>query len=155
MTTSLKARSKTDRSTYVLGQKTNNVLDYKNYAHSATVNTGVELSVPLPAKFNSLRSLFVSFRSKYSGAYTYIPLDSTHHGLSEYTFRLGSKTVPTKAPRSVPNFFFVLGSIGSVSNWNHEPSINLLSYDVEAPNDNDETASIPTVYSSSSSFYIG
>jgi len=140
------------------------VQDYRNYGHSATVNSGVQLSVPLPAKFNSLRSLFVAFRENYAGIDTFFPLESTHFELSEYNFRLGSKTVPTKAPSSVPEFFGELvRAIGCVSDLNHEPSINLDSYDVALPPTSDEngtvgnneTATQPNSYSKPSSFYVG
>ena len=132
------------------------VQDYRNYSQTESVSTNKELSVSLPSKFNSLRSLFVSFREKYTGSNTYFPLDSTHFGLSEYTFRLGSKTVPTKAPSSIPEFFGeLLRAIGSVSDLNHEPSINLARYKIELPIADDETATLPSVNSSSSSFYVG
>ena len=132
------------------------VQDYRNYSQTESISTNKELSISLPSKFNSLRSLFVSFREKYAGASTFSPLDSTHYNLSEYTFRLGSKTVPTKAPASIPEFFGeLLRAIGSVSDLNHEPSINLARYNIEQPIQNDELDTMPSVNSSSSSFYVG
>lgn len=132
------------------------VQDYRNYPSSATIDTNAELTVPLPAKFNSLRSILVSFRGKYAGGNTYFPLESSNYALSEYTFRLGSRSVPTKAPGSIPEFFAeCLRAIGSVSDLNHEPSINLDSYDAAYPIANDESATKASSKSSPSSFYVG
>ena len=132
------------------------VQDYRNYAYSGNVAPNAELSIPLPAKYNSLRSLFTSMRAFNSGAITYFPLDSNHFGLESYTFRLGSKTVPTKAPGSISEFFGELvRAIGSVSDLNHEPNINVISYNVQASSGNNETAAKATENSSGSSFYLG
>ena len=132
------------------------VQDYRNYSSTADIDTGVELTVPLPAKFNSLRSLFVSFRGNYPGFDAAFPLDSTHYSMSEYTFRLGSKTVPTKPPGSVPEFFGeLLRAIGCVSDLNHEPSINLTNYDVESLELNNEDADTPSINSGSACFFVG
>ena len=49
----------------------------------------------------------------------------------------------------------MLRAIGSVSDLNHEPSINLARYNIEQPIADNETATLPSVNSSSSSFYVG
>ncbi len=57
------------------------VQDYRNYSHIASVTANAELSISIPSFFNSLRSLFMSFREKSAGAITYFPLASTHFDL--------------------------------------------------------------------------
>ncbi len=132
------------------------VQDYRNYQNSSAIAPNTQLSVPIPSKFNSLRSLFMSFRNKASGAITYFPLSTSHFDLASYTLRLGSKTVPTKAPTTVTEYFGeVLRAIGSVSDLNHEPNITLEAYDVIEPTANAETA---TAYHSTAyppCFYVG
>ena len=132
------------------------VQDYRNFSHTGNIAPNVELSIPVPAKFNSLRSLFFSMRSKHGGELTYFPLSSNHFGLDSYTVRLGSKTVPTKAPSTTPEFFGeLIRAIGSVSDLNHEPSINIHSYNVQDPVASTETVADATGLSSSSNFYLG
>jgi hypothetical protein len=132
------------------------VQDYRNYSNTASIDASRELSVPIPSKFNSLRSLFVSFRSKSAGAITFFPLASTHFHLESYTFRLGSKTVPTRAPSCIAEFFGeAIRAIGCVSDLNHEPNINDDVYNVIAPVANAETATCAARTSSSDCFYVG
>ena len=132
------------------------VQDYRNYSHTGNIAANVELSVPVPAKYNSLRSLFFSMRDKHAGEVTYFPLSSNHFGLESYSVRLGSKTVPTKAPSCLPEFFGeLIRAIGSVSDLNHEPSININTYDMQASDASTETAADYDGCSASSNFYLG
>lgn len=133
------------------------VQDYRNYNNTITIAANGEYSIPVPAKFNSLRSLFNSYRSKSSGAITFFPMDSTHFGLDSYTWRMGSRTVPTKPPQTYVEFFSeVIRAIGSISDLNHEPYINKFSYfDKQAPVANNETVADPTLNTISNSFFTG
>ncbi len=133
------------------------VQDYRNYTHTATVADNAQLSVPVPAKFNSLRSIYTSYRTKSAGEDTFFPLCSHHLGLSSYNWRLGSKTVPTKAPNNFTEMFCELvRSIGSVSDLNHEPNISSATYaDVQAAVANNESATVPTINTHSNAFYTG
>ncbi len=132
------------------------VQDFRNYSHTANVAPDAELSVPVPSKFNSLRSLFTSFRQYSAGTATYFSMDSNHFGLDSYTLRLGSKSIPTKAPNSVAEFFTeCMRAIGSVSDLNHEPSINMASYNMKDPVANTETGILTKATSFGSSFYVG
>ena len=133
------------------------VQDYRNYSHSATIANNAQLSVPVPAKFNSLRSIFTSYRTKSAGEDTFFPLCSHHLGLSSYTWRLGSKTVPTKAPSTYTEMFCeLMRAIGSVSDLNHEPNISSATYaDVQAAVANNESATVPTINTHSNAFYKG
>ena len=133
------------------------VPSWRNYVYNASLaNASTQVSIPVPAKFNSLKSLFLTMREKADGAITYFPFGSCHYNLASYTLRLGSKVVPSKAPETIPEFFVeVIKAIGSVSDINHEPNMNLLDYDVDVPVVNAETEAVISSTSSSSSFVVG
>jgi hypothetical protein len=133
------------------------VPQYRNYVNNMTVGTQpTQVSLPIPAKFNSLKSLFITLRTKADGALTHFPHGSCHHSLSEYTIRMGSKVIPSKAPQSVQEFFVeLLKSIGSVSDINHECLINLNNYGAEVSVVNEESTTYIDETSSSPSFMIG
>ena len=131
---------------------------FSHYAYNATLIDGVEteVSIPIPARFSSLKSLFTIPRSKHAGAITYHASGSTHFGLTEYYLRLGSKTVPAKPPRSRTEFFIeCLKAIGSVSDMNHEPNIDISAYDVSAPIANGEGETYIHSSASEPHFIIG
>jgi hypothetical protein len=126
------------------------VQDYRNYAFNATLGTTeTTLSVPIPAKFNSLNSLFMTFRlqANTSGAATFSATESCQFSLTDYFFRIGSKTVPTKPPATIPEFLSeFLRSIGSVSDINHESNLRYSQYAQPIPVAND---------GATASFYVG
>jgi hypothetical protein len=133
------------------------VPQYRNFQNNIVIGTGPQqASLAIPAKFNSLKSLFMTLRSKQDGALKHFPHGSCRHSLSEYTLRLGSKVIPSKAPQSVAEFFVeLLKAIGSVSDINHECMIDLDNYDEEISLINSEnTVSIHST-SSCPSFMIG
>jgi hypothetical protein len=129
------------------------VSDYRNYGYNASILNGSEtqLSVPVPAKYNSLKSLFFSFRANASGATGKFPYESCKFKLSEYTTRIGPKVIPTKAPNTTAEFFSELvRSIGSVSDINHECNISKAVYD-----DADTVSTYTNGSQLSKSFYVG
>ena len=111
--------------------------DYRNYGYNATLGTSeTSLSIPVPAKFNSLNSLFFSFRSSSAGVAKRQALESTKFKLAEYFFRIGSRTMPNKPPNSTAEFFSeLLRGFGTVSDINQECSINNLQYSLDNPVD--------------------
>ena len=118
------------------------VPSYRNYVYNNTVvnNATTQISVPVPAKFSSLKAIIGSIRNKSAGAVTFFPLASTHFGLSQYTIRLGSKVIPAKAPSTVAEYFVELcKSVGSISDLTHMPNINMITYNVLQPVANGET----------------
>ena len=136
------------------------VSDYSNYAYNATLATSeTQLSVPIPSKFNSLRSLFWSFRENSAGVSTYFPNESCSFKLNQYTTRIGSKVIPAKAPQSIPEFFSELvRAIGCVSDVNHESDIDVDTYGDPVLNPDDYFK--PIAYTTGSSqysktFYVG
>ena len=113
------------------------VQDYKNYQYVNTLRvTTTQLSVPIPAKFNSLNSLLWTFRNSTNaaGAATFPSNESLNFDLKEYFVRLGARTVPTKPPNTLPEFCCeLLRSLGSPSDVNHECNIKPLSYFKKVP----------------------
>jgi len=133
------------------------VPQYRNFVHNMNIGTSSQqVSLPVPAKFNSLKSLYMTLRGKADGATTYFPHGSCRYSLSEYTLRLGSKVIPSKAPQNAPEFFCeLLKSIGSLSDINHECMIDLDNYDVAGPSVNAENTSHIHSTSSCPSFMVG
>ena len=134
------------------------VPQYRNYATNIVVGDAVatQVSIPVPAKFNSLKSLFMTLREKSVGAATFFPHASCTHSLSDYTVRIGSKVIPSKAPQNPTEFFVeLLKSIGSVSDINHECMIDYDNYKMVEPLANVETVTRIDKTSSCASFMIG
>jgi hypothetical protein len=127
------------------------VSDYKNYANNAVLGTSeTQVSVSIPAKFNSLKSLFWSFRLNSSGVAARYPHESCKFGMTEYTTRIGSQVIPAKAPNSVPEFFSELvRGIGSVGDTNHQTCIDSESYGADVP------VAFAALANKSRSFYTG
>ena len=106
--------------------------DYKNSQSGGTLRTTVtQLSIPIPAKYNSLNSLFWTFRhaGNTGGLATFPSNESLTFNLKEYFVRLGPRTVPTKPPNSLPEFCTeLLRALGSPSDVNHECNLSAVSY---------------------------
>jgi hypothetical protein len=133
------------------------VQDWRSYSHTATVADGAEIPVPIAAKFNSLRSLMTSYRTKAAGVATFYSNGSHHLGLQSYNVRIGSRVVPTKAPSTkIEMFAELIRAFGSISDLNHEPNISNAVYaEVQAPIANDETVTDPSVNTHQNAFYTG
>tara|TARA_R110000851_G_scaffold38124_2_gene98026 strand:+ start:2829 stop:4127 length:1299 start_codon:yes stop_codon:yes gene_type:complete len=112
------------------------VSDFKNYASNAVLSgaSDTQLSIPIPAKFNSLKSLLHTYREHSSGDATFYPHESCRFALKEYTTRIGSQVLPSTAPNSVAEFYAeLLRSVGSVGDLNSQCSIDSDSYDAARP----------------------
>jgi hypothetical protein len=139
--------------------------DYRNYngSYPLPVNTSASVFFPIPAKFSSLKALFVSTRDQNDGAATYFPFSAVKVGMTQYQFRVGSQVVPSKPPDNVPEYFCeLLKAIGSISDLNSSPSIDKISYALDYSVINNEsfgTNNNLTTYgisaSNSGSFYVG
>jgi len=134
------------------------VPSFRNYVFSQFLPAaGAQFNIPVAAKFSSLKSLFGIFRdgAKYN-APTFFPLASAHFGLSSYNLRLGSKIIPAKAPATTAEFFVeACKAIGSVSDINHCPTMNMYSYNVATNAANVETITLASATAISSNFLIG
>ena len=140
--------------------------DYRNYQYNfALATAGTQLTMPIPAKFSSLKSIFVCARdSAVAPKLKYFPFSCNKFGISQYFFRIGAQVLPSKFPDSLPEMFAeAVKAIGSMSDLNHQPSIDNLSYtqDVAVINANDSSVAFtPASYAAvsnvnSGSFYVG
>ena len=127
--------------------------EYRNFQYTYAIANGstTAVNIPVPAKFSSLKSLFVCPRDKY-GAAGYFPLSTVKYGISNYYWRLGSTVVPSKMPDNTTEMFAeVVKAVASIGDINHQPSIDINSYTLDASTANSDTVST----NNSGSFYIG
>jgi hypothetical protein len=106
------------------------VPDYRNYVYSAAVSNNATISMPVAAKFSSLKSLFVTPReSTLVGAATYYPTAHVKNGLAQWTIRIGSEVLPSTAPTTDPEFFSEAAKcFGSLADMNYQPSIDRVAF---------------------------
>lgn len=126
---------------------------YRNFGYSnALVNgTNTQVSMPIPAKFSSLKSIMIAIRDKQLGGLTFFPFSSTTSGITQYYFRIGSQILPSKAPNTLPEMFSeVIKAMGSMSDMNYQPSIENFSYALSSSSTVDLLGT-----TSSGSFYLG
>jgi len=110
----------------------------------------------IPAKFSSLKSIFITARDQGTGAVTFFPFSSVTCGIVDYQFRIGSSIFPPKAPNTLPEMFSeVLKAIGSMSDLNAQPSIDRSSYQLSASVANSVALELFASNVSSGSFYVG
>ena len=130
------------------------VPDYRNYqfTYSLVQNVSTQVNMSIPAKFSSLKSIFVMGRDSGTGAATYFPLSTVTKGLQNYYFRVGSNVMPSKPVDDyVSCFAELVKAIGSIGDYEHKPSIEFTTYtltDSVAGGQSDQSIS-------SGSFYIG
>jgi len=131
--------------------------DFRNYQYTALIpnNSQISVTMPLPAKFSSLKSLLIASRDKGSGAATFFPFSSVTMGLREYQFRIGAQIMPPKPPSTITEFFAeVCKAYGSIADIMYTPSIDKNSYStVLSTATNDSATNVSGV--SSGSFYVG
>jgi hypothetical protein len=129
--------------------------DYKNYGSNVSLpNSVTTVSVPVAAKFNSLNSLFFSFRLNSAGVATFNALESTDFKLEEYFLRIGSRTMPVKPPNTYPEFYSeLLRAFGTVSDSNQECGISIEQYTKDVPVAITEAET--TAASQTGAFYVG
>jgi hypothetical protein len=143
--------------------------DYSNIETSYSASSGSLLAIPCAYKYASIRSLFIAMRDRVkTDDIRYFPFSNNTFNLANYTFRLGSKVVPTKAPENyVEMYAELIKAISSLSDINHAPSIELRSYcggQYRSTDAADDATQLPTQVGTglsdsgivnSSSFYIG
>lgn len=104
------------------------VPDWRNYVYSAAVAANATISMPVAAKFSSLKSLVVSQRQS-TGVATYYPCAHVKNGLAQWTMRIGSEVLPSTAPNTDAEFFSEAAKcFGSLADMNYQPSIDLESF---------------------------
>jgi hypothetical protein len=134
------------------------VPDYRNYQFTYSLGTSAtQVTMPIPAKFSSLKSIFVTARDKGTGALTYFPYSTCALNIADYYFRVGSVVMPPKAPSTLTEMYAeAVKAIGSIADLNHQPSIEKSSYILSASTANTATLeALGASNSQSGSFYIG
>jgi hypothetical protein len=134
------------------------IQSYANFTTNATLpNSNTSVALPVPAKYASLRSLFCIMRSRADGATPFFSQASTHFNIIDWRLRIGSQVVPYKAANTmVEHYAELIKAIGSLSDANHEPTINWYTYASNSiPLANTETSQIMTQRTSSDSFGLG
>jgi hypothetical protein len=113
--------------------------------------------MPIPAKFSSLKSLYVLSRPSGSGANTFFPFSSCTMNLTDYTFRIGSQVLPPKAPSTITECFAeLMKAIDSLGNVNHQPSIEKTTYSQVVNTANTVALELNNASNcQSGSFYVG
>jgi len=108
---------------------------YRSYTNSAAITTaGTSVSFPIPAKFSSLKNIFVASRTSV-GADGLYPMSHCKFGLTQYNFRVGSEVLPSSAPTTVPEFYNeAIKCFGSIADLQLQPSADLISYQLNVPN---------------------
>jgi hypothetical protein len=108
---------------------------FRSYTNSAAITTaGTQVSMAIPAKFSSLKSIFVATRTSI-GADGLYPNSHCKYGLTSYNFRVGSEVLPSSAPTIVPEFYSeAVKCFGSLADLSLQPSIDLISYALDVPN---------------------
>lgn len=132
----------------------------RNYSTTARLpgNVTTQVNFNIPAKFASVKNIIACCRDTARGVNTnlYFPFSLNKNGLTSYNFKIGShSSIPAIAPSSNPQYFTeLLKAVGSISDLNHEPSIDIVSYTQNYSIVNtDATLSLGNV--SSGSFMIG
>ena len=81
------------------------VQSFSNYQHNVALTTGVDqVSMAVPAKFNSLKALYFTFRKHSGGALERFADDSASFSLAEYSTRIGSNVIPSENQSRLRNF---------------------------------------------------
>jgi hypothetical protein len=133
--------------------------DYRNYqgSYQLTTATTTQITFPIPAKFTSLKSLFVTHRDQGTGAQGYFPFSCVNYGLVNYQFRIGPTLCPPKQVDDIASMFSELTkAIGSMSDLHFTPSIRKTSYLISqsVPNNTANEANNASPVTSGS-FYVG
>lgn len=110
---------------------------YRSFTNSAAITTaGTSVSFPIPAKYSSLKNIFVVGRdSAKVAADGQYPNSHCKFGLTSYSFRVGAEVLPSNQPASVPEFYSeAIKCFGSLADLAFQPSIDLVSYELNVPN---------------------
>ncbi len=103
-----------------------------------------------------MKSLFCIPRRYADGLETFFPYSSTHFNINQWRIRVGNQYLPAKAPNSmVEHYSELIKAIGSLSDINHEPSINWHNYNSISPPANAETATAGAITARSMCFALG
>ena len=78
---------------------------YSNYVFNTTLaNATTQISMPIPAKYNSLKALYITMRRNPDGGNAVFSDDFGKYFISQYTTRIGSRVIPAEPPTTVAQF---------------------------------------------------
>lgn len=106
----------------------------RNYNTTANLpaNSTTQVNFNIPAKFTSVKNIIACCRDADKGVNQnlYFPFSMNKNGLTSYNFKIGShSSIPSIAPTSDAQYFSeLLKAVGSISDLNHEPAIDINSY---------------------------
>lgn len=114
---------------------------YRSYTNSALLPAGnaTQVSFPIPAKFSSLKSIFVASRTT-AGLDAQWPSSHCAFGVGSansigYQFRVGSEVLPSTQPTSIPEIYSeAVKCFGSLADLQLQPSIDNTAFSLNAPN---------------------
>jgi hypothetical protein len=129
--------------------------DWRAYTYSQLLGTSqTTVSMPIPAKFSSLKSIVVNSKIT-TGQATFYPAGSQNFNLNSYTFRIGSEVLPSSAPTTTSDFFNeACKCFGSLADMGYQPSIDVDAYTV-AYNQSAIDTYIENITSNSGAFLVG
>ena len=136
------------------------VTDYRSYSYNNSITTAVtQVQMPIPAKFSSLKSIFVMQRETPTVAGAgFFPYSFVSESLTDYQFRIGSQLAPSKAISTPQEMFCeLMKAINTIGNIDHTPAIDKNSYYnvLVAPTALINTTASQMNITQSGSFYIG
>jgi len=113
---------------------------YRSYTNSSplSANTLTTVSMPIPAKFSSLKNIFVATRLN-AGAAAQYPSSHCAFGVGTanspgYQFRVGSEVLPSTQPSTYPEIYSeAVKCFGSLADLQVQPSIDSSAFLLDAP----------------------
>lgn len=130
------------------------ISQFKNSTYTGVVGSS-EVQMPLPFKYTSLKSVFISQRDDGS-ALNKMPFSSVTRGITNYQFRVGSTILPIKQPNNVIEMYAeLLKAISSISDLTSCPAITRGMYSLAATETANQAVSPQINTCSSGSFYVG
>lgn len=92
---------------------------------TGNVGSATPQTIVIPARFSSLKSLFVCMQDQPNGGAQLYANATPHLNLQQYTFRVGSQIFPSKPPTSYVEFLMELAkALGSSSDLSAQGLIN-------------------------------
>ncbi len=110
---------------------------FANYQYSVTLpNNQTQVSIPIAAKYSSLKSLICTIRNTAAGVNTatYYPYSSHPFKCNQVYYRIGAKVLPSKPLTTEEEFFIeTLKCFASISDQMYQPAVDLETYTMAAP----------------------
>lgn len=112
------------------------VPSFANYQYTAALGAGTtQVSIPVAAKYSSLKALLTSIRNVAAGVSTatFYPYTSHPLTLNQASWRIGSQVLPSKQLTTNEEFFTeTLKCFGSLADQLYQPAVDLETYTMAA-----------------------